>query len=139
MSDQYLKPFKGKFILHVKTTMKNFFSNPNEVSLIDKYSKVADELGNVDIAKFIKYYALGFSKYNEYKHLQLKYHQASDLSPENLINDDERDYQLTFKLESVEIEVLQIIDSKITFASSAKEVYTIELNNNLTLIKVNNV
>ncbi|AWK04767.1 hypothetical protein HYN56_11245 [Flavobacterium crocinum] len=139
MSDQYLKPFKGKFILHVKTTMKNFFSNPNQVSLIDKYTNVADELGNVDIAKFIKQYALGFSKYKEYKHLQFNYHKASDLSPENLLNNDERDCQLTFKLESFDIEVLQIIDSKITFASSANEVYTIELNDNLKLIKLNNV
>lgn len=137
MSNQYLKPFKAKFILQIKTTMKNFFANPNEVSLVDKYNKVTDEIGNVDIAKFIKYYTFGFNKYNEYKHLHFKYHQAFDISPENLINDDERDYPLTFKLESFEIEVLQIIDSKITFANSEKEVHTLETNENLKLIKLN--
>lgn len=136
MSDQYLKPFKGKFVLQVKTTMKNFFVNPNEISLIDKYSKITDKIGNVDIAKFIKHYALSFSRHNEFKHLHLKYHQAFDISPENLIKDDERDCQLTFRLESFEVEVLQIIDSKVTFVNSNKEVYTLELNDDLTLQKV---
>lgn len=44
MSNEYLKPFKAKFIIQIKTTMKNFFANPNEVSLLDKYNKVTDKL-----------------------------------------------------------------------------------------------
>lgn len=136
MSNQYLKPFKAKFILQVKTTMKNFFVNPDEISLIDKYSKVTDKIGNVDISKFIQYYTLGFSRYNEYKNLHLKYHQAFDIHPENVMNNDERDSQLTFKLESFEVEVLQIIDSKITFVNSEKDVHTIEINEDLALQKV---
>lgn len=69
----------------------------------------------------------------------MKYHKAFDVSPDNLLNNDERDCQLTFKLESFDIEFLQIIDSKVTFASSSNEVNTIELNDNLKLIKLNNV
>lgn len=131
-----LIPFKAKFILSVETTLKKIFTNSEEVSLKEKFSKVADELGNVDIKRFIEYHCLSFNMYSEQKHLDFKYDQVFDVSPSNLLDNDERDYPLSFKVESFEGEVLQIVDNKITFANSEKEVYTFELNDNLKLIKI---
>ena len=67
MSDQLLTPFKAKFILSVKTTAKNFFEDSDSVSLKEKYKPLADNLGNVDMEKFIKYYQLSSQTYKDYK------------------------------------------------------------------------
>lgn len=135
MTTQTLIPFKAKFIIAVNTTMKDFFKNPDEISLKEKFIKVADKLGNVDIAKLINYNHLGSNMYDEYKHLHLKYNQVFDVSPSNMLVDDE-DFSLSFKLQSSEVEVLQIIDEKVTFSNSLNEVHTVETHDNLKLIKV---
>jgi hypothetical protein len=139
MSDQNLIPFKAKFILSVKTTIKDFFENSNLVSLEDKYKPLVDNLGNVDIQSLIKYYQLSSQTYKDYKVFDFKFHQAFDVNPSNMVSDkDERDYALRFKLESFQIEVLQIAkDGKqITFSDSSNVVKTITLNEDLKLIKV---
>ncbi|WP_276379882.1 hypothetical protein [Flavobacterium sp. H4147] len=137
MSVQPLIPFKAQFVLSVKTSMYDFFENPAEVKITDKYAKVKDDIGNVDMVKFINYYSLSFSLYEKYKLLGLNYHQAIDVHPTNLLCKDERDSELSFKLESSTVEVLQIVDGKmITFSNYANEVCTIELSDNLKLIKV---
>lgn len=136
MSDQLLVPFKAKFVLSVSTTMKKFFKDSDEVSLEEKYKPIADELGNVDVAKFIKHYHYSSNAYKDYKQFDFKFHQAFDVSSSNLLV-DERDYPLNFKVESFEVEVLQITNSgkEITFAASSKEVKTIQLDENLKLVK----
>ena len=139
MSDQLLTPFKAKFVLSVKTTAKNFFEDSDSVSLKEKYKPLADNLGNVDMEKFIKYYQLSSQTYKDYKVFGFKFHQAFDVSPSNMISDgDERDYSLHFKLESFQVEVLQIKNNgkEITFSDSSNEVKTIQLDDNLKLIKV---
>ena len=139
MSDKLLTPFKAKFILSVKTTAKNFFEDSDSVSLEEKYKPLVDNLGNVDMEKFIKYYQLSSQTYKDYKVLDFKFHQAFDVSPSNMISDgDERDYSLHFKLESFQVEVLQIKNNgkEITFSDSSNEVKTIQLDDNLKLIKV---
>ena len=138
MSDQLLTPFKAKFILSVKTTAKNFFEDSDSVSLEEKYEPLADNLGNVDMEKFIKYYQLSSQTYKDYKVFGFKFHQAFDVSPSNMINNDFRDYSLDFKLESFQIEVLQITNNgnQITFSDLSNEVKTINLDENLKLIKV---
>ena len=138
MSDQLLTPFKAKFTLSVKTTAKNFFEDSDSVSLEEKYKPLADNLGNVDMEKFIKYYQLSSQTYKDYKVFGFKFHQAFDVSPSNMINNDFRDYSLHFKLESFKIEVLQITNNgnQITFSDSSNEVKTINLDENLKLIKV---
>jgi hypothetical protein len=138
MSDQLLTPFKAKFILSVKTTAKKFFEDSDSVSLEDKYKPLADNLGNVDIEKFIKYYQLSSQTYKDYKEFDFKFHQAFDVNPINMTNSDFRDYSLHFKLESFQIEVIQIKNNgkEITFSDSSNEVKTIQLEDNLKLIKV---
>ena len=138
MSDKLLTPFKAKFILSVKTTAKNFFEDSDSVSLEEKYKPLADNLGNVDMEKFIKYYQLSSQTYKDYKVFGFKFHQAFDVSPSNMINNDFRDYSLHFKLESFQIEVLQITNNgnQITFSDSSNEVKTINLDENLKLIRV---
>ena len=138
MSDQPLMPCKAKFILSVTTTAKKFFEDSDSVSLEDKYKPLTDNLGNVDIETFIKYYQLSSQAYNFYKQFNFKFHQAFDVSPSNMISDgDERDYSLHFKLESFQVEVLQIKNNgkEITFSDSSNEVKTIQLDDNLKLIK----
>ena len=85
MSDQLLTPFKAKFILSVKTTAKNFFEDSDSVSLEEKYKPLADNLGNVDMEKFIKYYQLSSQTYKDYKVFGFKFHQAFDVSPSNML------------------------------------------------------
>ena len=139
MSDQLLTPFKAKFILSVTTTAKKFFQDSDSVSLEDKYKPLTDNLGNVDIEKFIKYYQLSSQAYNFYKQFDFKFHQAFDVSPSNMVSDgDERDYSLHFKLESFQIEVLQITNQgkEILFSDSDGKVKTVSLNDNLSLIRI---
>ena len=139
MSDKLLTPFKAKFILSVKTTAKNFFEDSDSVSLEEKYKPLVDNFGNVDMEKFIKYYQLSSQTYKDYKVFGFKFHQAFDVSPSNMISDgDERDYSLHFKLESFQVEVLQIKNNgkEITFSDSSNEVKTIQLDDNLKLIKI---
>lgn len=135
MSTQLLIPFKATFILSVRTTMKNFFSNPNETSFEEMYAKVKDDSGSVDIVKYIYFHHLSFYLYKKYQPIYFKYNKALDVYPPNILAEDRRDSQLSFKLESYEVEVLQIIGKQITFANSEKEVHTFELDDNLTLIK----
>lgn len=54
MSDQLLIPFKAKFVLHVKTTMLQFFKDSEKVSLVDKFKTSTDNIGNIDIKSVIK-------------------------------------------------------------------------------------
>jgi hypothetical protein len=137
MSDQLLIPFKAKFVLTVNTTMKNFFEDSNKVSLEEKYKPITDELGNVDVAKFINYYHLSSNTYNNYKQFDFKFHQAFDVHQSNLgIND--RDFPLHFKLESFQVEVLQITNSgkEILFSDSSNKLKTVLLDDDLELFKV---
>jgi hypothetical protein len=138
MSDQLLTPFKAKFILSVNTTAKKFFEDSDSVSLEDKYKPLADNLGNIDMQKFIKYYQLSSKTYKDYKMFDFKFHQAFDVSPSGMTNSDFRDYSLHFKLESFQVEVLQITNNgnQITFSDSSNEIKTTNLNENLKLIKI---
>ena len=139
MSDQLLTPFKAKFVLSVTTTIKKFFQDSDSVSLEEKYKPLADNLGNVDIEKFIKHYQLSSQTYKDYKQFDFKFHQAFDVSPSNMVSDgDERGYSLHFKLESFQIEVLQITNQgkEILFSDSDGKVKTVSLNDNLSLIRI---
>ena len=131
MSDQPLMPFKAKFILSVTTTAKKFFQDSDSVSLEDKYKPLTDNLGNVDIETFIKYYQLSSQAYNFYKQFDFKFHQAFDVSPSNMVSDgDKRDYSLHFKLESFQVEVIQIKNNgkEITFSLSKHSIRLVLLN-----------
>jgi hypothetical protein len=138
MSEQTLIPFKAKFILSVNTTTKKFFKDSDEISLEEKYNPVADELGNVDVAKFIKHHHYSSNAYNDYKQFDFKFHKALEVHPENIVMNAREYNSITFKVESFEVEVLQITDSgkEITFADSGKELKTIQLDDNLKLVKV---
>ena len=136
MSDQLLTPFKAKFVLHVKTTMLQFFEDSEKVSLADKFKSSTDNIGNIDIKSVIKNNQHGSKIYQEYKELYFKFHQAFDIHPENMINVE--DFKLEFKLESFQIEVLQITNQgkEILFSDSDGKVKTVSLNDNLSLIKI---
>ncbi len=136
MSDQLLTPFKAKFVLHVKTTMLQFFEDSEKVSLADKFKSSTDNIGNIDIKSVIKNNQYGSKIYQEYKELYFKFHQAFDIHPENMINVE--DFKLEFKLESFQIEVLQITNQgkEILFSDSDGKVKTVSLNDNLSLIKI---
>ena len=136
MSDQLLTPFKAKFVLHVKTTMLQFFEDSEKVSLADKFKSSTDNIGNIDIKSVIKNNQYGSKIYQEYKELYFKFHQAFDIHPENMINNE--DFELAFKLESFQIEVLQITNQgkEILFSDSDGKVKTVSLNDNLSLIKI---
>ena len=136
MSDQLLTPFKAKFVLHVKTTMLQFFKDSEKVSLVDKFKTSTDNIGNIDIKSVIKNNQYGSKIYQEYKELYFKFHQAFDIHPENMINVE--DFKLEFKLESFQIEVLQITNQgkEILFSDSDGKVKTVSLNDNLSLIKI---
>ena len=135
MTQKLLIPFKAIFTLNVRTTMIGYFQNPNEISLEKEFKEVADDIGNVDIGKIIKNQRFRSKNYNKYKSL-FKYHQPLEVIPSNMTIDDYRDFNLWFKLESYEIEVIQIIDNKITFTDSDKKVQTIETSEELELIKL---
>ena len=136
MSDQLLTPFKAKFVLHVKTTMLQFFEDSEKVFLADKFKSSTDNIGNIDIKSVIKNNQYGSKIYQEYKELYFKFHQAFDIHPENMINVE--DFILEFKLESFQIEVLQITNQgkEILFSDSDGKVKTVSLNDNLSLIKI---
>ena len=136
MSDQLLTPFKAKFVLHVKTTMLQFFEDSEKVSLADKFKSSTDNIGNIDIKSVIKNNQYGSKIYQEYKELYFKFHQSFDIHPENMINVE--DFKLEFKLESFQIEVLQITNQgkEILFSDSDGKVKTVSLNDNLSLIKI---
>ena len=136
MSDQLLTPFKAKFVLHVKTTMLQFFEDSEKVFLADKFKSSTDNIGNIDIKSVIKNNQFGSKIYQEYKELYFKFHQAFDRHPENMINVE--DFKLEFKLESFQIEVLQITNQgkEILFSDSDGKVKTVSLNDNLSLIKI---
>lgn len=136
MSDQPLMPFKAKFVLHVKTTMLQFFEDSEKVSLADKFKSSTDNIGNIDIKSVIKNNQYGSKIYQEYKELYFKFHQAFDIHPENMINVE--DFKLEFKLESFQIEVLQITNQgkEILVSDSDGKVKTVSLNDNLSLIKI---
>ena len=136
MSDQLLIPFKAKFVLHVKTTMLQFFKDSEKVSLVDKFKTSTDNIGNIDIKSAIKNNQYGSKIYQEYKELYFKFHQAFDIHPENMIYAE--DFELEFKLESFQIEVLQITNQgkEILFSDSDGKVKTVSLNDNLSLIKI---
>ena len=60
----------------------------------------------------------------------------------NMVSDgDERDFSLHFKLESFQIEVIQIKNNgkEITFSDSSNEVKTIQLDDNLNLLRYNTI
>ena len=136
MSDQLLTPFKAKFVLHVKTTMLQFFEDSEKVFLADKFKSSTDNIGNIDIKSVIKNNQYGSKIYQEYKELYFKFNQAFDIHPENMINVE--DFKLEFKLESFQIEVLQITNQgkEILFSDSDGKVKTVSLNDNLSLIKI---
>ena len=136
MSDQLLIPFKAKFVLHVKTTMLQFFEDSEKVSLADKFKSSTDNIGNIDIKSVIKNNQYGSKIHQEYKELYFKFHQSFDIHPENMINVE--DFKLEFKLESFQIEVLQITNQgkEILFSDSDGKVKTVSLNDNLSLIKI---
>ena len=136
MSDQLLIPFKAKFVLHVKTTMLQFFKDSEKVSLVDKFKTSTDNIGNIDIKSVIKNNQYGSKIYQEYKELYFKFHQAFDIHPENMINVE--DFKLEFKLESFQIEVLQITNQgkEILFSDSDGKVKITYLNDNLSLIRI---
>lgn len=136
MSDQLLTPFKAKFVLHVKTTMLQFFEDSEKVSLADKFKSSTDNIGNIDIKSVIKNNQYGSKINQEYKELYFKFHQSFDIHPENMINVE--DFKLEFKLESFQIEVLQITNQgkEILFSDSDGKVKTVSLNDNLSLIKI---
>lgn len=138
MSDQLLTAFKAKFVLTVNTTTKKFFKDSDEVSLEEKYKPVADELGNVDVAKFIKYHHYSSNAYNDYKQFDFKFHQALEVHPENIVINAREYNSLMFKVESFEVQVLQITNGgkEITFADSNGKLKTALLDDNLELIKV---
>ena len=136
MSDQLLTPFKAKFVLHVKTTTLQFFEDSEKVFLADKFKSSTDNIGNIDIKSVIKNNQYGSKIYQEYKELYFKFHQAFDIHPENMINVE--DFKLEFKLESFQIEVLQITNQgkEILFSDSDGKVKTVSLNDNLSLIRI---
>lgn len=133
---QPLIPFKAKFVLDVKTTMLQFFEDSEKVSLADKLKSSTDNIGNIDIKSVIKNNQYGSKIYQEYKELYFKFHQAFDIHPENMI--DVEDFKLHFKLESFQIEVLQITNQgkEILFSDSDGKVKTVSLNDSLSLIKI---
>lgn len=135
MSNQSMSPFKAKFILEVSTTSNEFFQNPEQETLKSRLSRVSDDLGNAAISDLIKYFYLSFNSYKLYENLHLKYHKAFDVNPSSMTVDS-RIFDMSFKLESYEVEVLQILDNKITFTNSNNEVHTIETSDKLKLIKV---
>lgn len=136
MSVQPLIPFKAKFVLDVKTTMLQFFEDSEKVSLADIFKSSTDNIGNIDIKSVIKNNQYGSKIYQEYKELYFKFHQAFDIHPENMV--DVEDFKLQFKLESFQIEVLQITNQgkEILFSDSDGKVKTVSLNESLSLIKI---
>ena len=139
MTNQLLIPFDAKFILSVNTTIINFFHNSDAIVLEEKYKPLADKLGNVDISKFINYYQLSSKVYKDYEQFGFKFHQSYDVSPSNMLNSiNDRDSSLHFKVESFQIQVIQISQQgkEITFIDSNNEVKTVILNENLKLVKV---
>lgn len=137
MSDQPIVPFKAKFVLSVETTLKQYFKDSDEIFLIDKYKPLDDGIGNIDIPKFISHYRFSSKVYNDYNQFDFKFHQPYEVNPSNMVF-EEKDYTLTFKLESYNIEVLQITNNgkEITFADSSKKINTVLLTDNLELFKV---
>ena len=136
MSDQLLIPFKAKFVLHVKTTMLQFFEDSNKVSLLEKFKSSTDDAGNIDVKSFIKNNQLGSKVYQEYKELDLNFHKAFDIHPENAL--DIEDSVLEFKLESFQIEVRQITNKgkEVLFSDLDGKVKNITLNDDLSLFKI---
>ena len=136
MSDQRLIPFKAKFQISVDTSMKEFFKDSSNISLVNLYEPLLKPEG-IDIKTFIANYHLRSSVYNDFKEFSFNFNQAFDISPTNLTS-SEQDCSLSFKLNSFEIEVLQILDKgkEVTFSDSSKIVKTINLTNNIKLIKV---
>ena len=116
--------------------MLQFFEDSEKVFLADKFKSSTDNIGNIDIKSVIKNNQYGSKIYQEYKELYFKFHQAFDIHPENMINNE--DFELEFKLESFQIEVLQITNQgkEILFSDSDGKVKTVSLNDNLSLIKI---
>ena len=79
MSDQLLTPFKAKFVLHVKTTMLQFFEDSEKVFLADKFKSSTDNIGNIDIKSVIKNNQYGSKIYREYKELYANYDEIKSL------------------------------------------------------------
>jgi len=136
MADQLLIPFKAKFTLNVKTTIEKFFSDKKEIDYNTVFSKVTNkDNSTVDLKNFIIYYELSFYLYSKYKNLNLKFHQVYDISPKSVSVKD-KDFELSFKLDSFPVKVLQIVGSTITFSNSADKVSSIDLTDDLELIEL---
>ncbi len=137
MPNQLLTPFKAKFVISVKTTILEYFKDSEKINLQEKYQQVLKENGDVDVVKFIKHYQFYSKIYNDYKDLDFRFNKVFDVVSESIFFEDV-DLALFFKLESTEVEVLQITNNgnQITFANIDKEVKTVNLLECLKLIKV---
>jgi hypothetical protein len=136
MSDQLLTPFKAYFQLDVKTTFLKFFKDSSKISLENELNRFLDDSGVSIIEKFINYNKLSFTLYDKYKKLNMKYNQVFDVSPNSLFVTN-NDSELSFKVRSFDVKVLQIENGKnITFTNSENELCYIELSETLGLIKI---
>lgn len=136
MADQLLIPFKANFTLNVKTTIEKFFSDKKEIDYNTVFSKITNkDNSTVDLKNFIIYYELSFYLYSKYKNLNLKFHQVYDISPKSVSVKD-KDFELSFKLDSFPVKVLQIVGLTITFSNSDDKVSSIDLTDDLELIEL---
>jgi|GEM_PF-3513119 len=132
---QGLIPFKANFVIEYNISLEEFLAVNDKQSIKEKLSKVADELGNIDVSKLIQYYHLGSKIYHENKKFSFNYHKPSDVSPSNILLYNEV-FEISFKLTSSIVEVIQIVDDKITFVDYENSVHTVVLSDNMKLIKV---
>lgn len=129
MSVQTLTPFKAHFEYRQSI-------NINKTIDEDLWKRVFEKSNTVTSCHFIYNHHIGFDiQYNKRGTMvNLDLTAIHTTRPENLTVNDYKTY-LEFKINSKTIIVLQIIDNKITFSNDVNEVYTVETNDNLVLIR----
>jgi len=102
----------------------------------DLWKRIFEKSDTITSRHFIYSHHIGFNiPYNKRgTKVNLDLTTIHTTHPENLTVNDYKTY-LEFKINSKPIKVLQIVDNKITFSNDVNEVYTVETDSALTLIR----
>ena len=125
--------FKGRFQIDIKTTAQGILEKGD--NLKEKLKYVSDDINNADMSKFISHNFYNSSFYKTIEMFDFKYHQPLDINQKTM-DVRSKDFNLSFRLLSEQMEILKIIGDKITFSNSKVKNYTTTLSSNIEIISI---
>lgn len=126
-----LVPFKAHFEYYHNDNINKFFDETVWKRIFEGREKITSRV-------LVHNHSVGFNiPYNKREtKVNLDFDNIHSTYPEE-VTINNFNVNLEFKINSKPIIVLQIIDNKITFSNDKDEVYTIDTNENLKLIRSN--